>query len=1046
MKFKILACGLGAAIALNNTTTAKADTPYYADLNVLAVNKLAPHAARLAESNAAYTQSLDGTWQFFYSDDHRTLPALDKIKFNSTIKVPGNWERQGFGTAIYVNQQYEFKSYRPQPPLLPDAIPVGVYKRTINIPKNWDGRDIVLHIGASKSGTTVYVNGKEVGYSEDSKNPAEYLLNEYLQPGDNELVLKIMRWSTGSYLECQDFWRISGIERSVELYALPKVRVADYAVISNLDDSYTNGRFELKLKVQNNSKGKANLPVTYTLTDNNGNVVTTQTEKVKVGVGETIDANFSATIDNVKKWSAETPNLYNLTITCGDDVTKCKVGFRRIEFTNIEAHNRSNRVLLFNGKPIKFKGVNMHEHNAETGHYVSREDILHDLRLMKENNINAIRCCHYPQSDMFYDLCDSVGIYVYDEANIESHGMGYDLRKGGTLGNNPDWYAAHLDRTRNMFERNKNHASVTIWSLGNEAGNGCNFYETYKWTKAADADLMARPVVYERAVWEWNTDMFVPQYPDANWLRNAGKNGTDRPVVMSEYAHAMGNSTGGIARQWDAINSYINLQGGFIWDWIDQGFSETDEQGHKYYTYGGDYGKLQPNSGNFNCNGIINPDRTPHPGMTEVKYAYQNVGFELGENGVITLTNRNYFTDIDDGYTVACTVVEDGQVKGMQFYSVNIAPQQTATITAPSVPTGKDGLINVVVLRKSDHQNIAGEQFQVTAPEFNIDNANAQGAKLALNTKDSETITVSSDDVKFVVNRKNGTVTDYSVKGTSYVADNFGPRANYWRGPNDNDYGFGNANRAQAWKEASVPGEAKVTAKMQGDAAVITVVRTLPTTCTSTIVYTVYSDGALRIDTDLSAAESKIAAMPRNGLRMRLPQTMNKVKYYGRGPGENYSDRNRSTFVDNYSTTAEDMYYEYVRPQENGHRTDVRRLTITDAAGCGLEITADGLFEFNALRNSVEDFDGEEAVNRDYQWYDTDPNELKHDVNNAKNKRARRTHLNDITAQPYVEVCLDEAMQGVGGYDSWGAWPDDDRMVKADQPRHRSFLLRPVHK
>jgi len=295
---------------------------------------------------------------------------------------------------------------------------------------------------------------------------------------------------------------------------------------------------------------------------------------------------------------------------------------------------------------------------------------------------------------------------------------------------------------------------VTIWSLGNEAGNGYNFYETYKWMKAADQDLMARPVVYERAVWEWNTDMFVPQYPDAKWLFNAGKNGTDRPVVMSEYAHAMGNSTGGLARQWDAINSYINLQGGFIWDWIDQGFSETDEQGRKYFTYGGDYGKLQPNSGNFNCNGIVNPDRTPHPGMTEVKYAYQNVGFELGENGVITLTNRNYFTNIDDQYTVACAVVEGQQVKGMQFYTVNIAPQETTTITAPSVPTGKDGLINVLVIRNSDRSTIASEQFQVTAPEFNVDNANAQGANLTLNTKDSESITVSSDDVKFVVNKR----------------------------------------------------------------------------------------------------------------------------------------------------------------------------------------------------------------------------------------------------------------------------------------------------
>ncbi len=1042
MKLKIMACGGLAALGLNIATAAHADTPYYADMNVQAVNKLAPHAARLAVPGSPYVQNLDGIWQFYYCDDHRTLPALDALPY-STIRVPGNWERQGFGTAIYVNIQYEFMSYRPQPPLLPDAIPVGVYKRTINIPDNWSGRDIVLHVGAAKSGMTVIVNGKEVGYSEDSKNPAEFLLNDYVKPGDNELVLKIMRWSTGSYLECQDFWRISGIERSVELYALPKVRLADYAVISTLDDTYTDGKFSLKCKVANNGTSKANVPLSYTLTDNDGNVVAKGTSTNKMNAGASVDAEFNAEVPNVKKWSAETPNLYNLSVVCGDDVTNCKVGFRRIEFGNVSDHNRNNRVLLFNGKPIKFKGVNMHEHNAETGHYVSREDILHDLRLMKENNINAIRCCHYPQSDMFYDLCDSVGIYVYDEANIESHGMGYNLRKGGTLGNNPDWFAAHLDRTRNMFERNKNHASVTIWSLGNEAGNGCNFYETYKWMKNADKDLMARPVVYERAEWEWNTDMFVPQYPDAKWLQTAGKNGTDRPVVMSEYAHAMGNSTGGIARQWDAINSYVNLQGGFIWDWIDQGLSEKDENGRLYYTYGGDYGSLQPNSGNFNCNGIVNPDRTPHPGMAEVKYAYQDMSFKLGEGGAITLTNLKYFTDFGDDYTVMCIVSEGGEEKSIKFYPVNLAPQASTTITAPAVPTGADGLITVRLVRKSDKNVVASEQFAVTAPQFDVDNINGDGAALTLNTKDSESFTVSSADVKFAVNRKDGTVTEYAVKGTNYVADNFGPRANYWRGPNDNDYGFGNPARAQAWKEASKPGDAKVTAKMQGNNAVITVVRTLPTTCTSTIVYTVHRDGTVRIDTELSAATSDVAAMPRNGLRMRLPKDMNQVSYYGRGPGENYNDRNRATTVGKYKTTADDMYYPYVRPQENGHRTDVRSLRIADLAGHGLDITADSLFEFNALRNSVEDFDGEEARNRDYQWYDTDPKELQHDTTTVVNKRARRTHINDITPQNYVELCLDEAMQGVGGYDSWGAWPDDDRMVKANKPRRRTFVLRP---
>jgi beta-galactosidase len=361
------------------------------------------------------------------------------------------------------------------------------------------------------------------------------------------------------------------------------------------------------------------------------------------------------------------------------------------------------------------------------------------------------------------------------------------------------------------------------------------------------------------------------------------------------------------------------------------------------------------------------------------------------------------------------------------------------------MPAAADGLISVMVMRKNDRNVIAHEQFQVTAPEFNIDNADAQGAGLALNTKDADVITVKSADVNFAINRKNGTVTDYSVKGINYVADNFGPRANFWRGPNDNDYGFANPARAQAWKQASqATDDAKVTAKMQGDAAVVTVTRTLATGNTSTLTYTIYKDGTVRIDTELSAAEGQVADMPRNGLRMRLPQDMHIVKYYGRGPDENYIDRNRNALVDNYTTTAEDMYYPYVRPQENGHRTDVRSLSLTDANGHGLQITADGLFEFNALRNSVEDFDGEDAVNRDYQWYDRNPKELARDTADVKNRRARRTHLNDISPRPYVELCLDEAMQGVGGYDSWGARPDDDCMIKANVVRRRTFLIRPL--
>ena len=693
-------------------------------------------------------------------------------------------------------------------PMCPEATPVGVYRRDIDIPADWDGRDIYLHLAGAKSGVYVYINGKEVGYSEDSKNPAEFLINPYVKPGKNVLTLKIFRWSTGSYLECQDFWRISGIERDVYIYSQPKVAIRDFRVTSTLDDTYKNGIFKLAMDIRNNtSQPSKDYVIGYKVLDPKTDKVIAAFEmNTAIGANQTIPLFEEVKIEvpNVKTWTSEHPNLYKLLmyIKDGDKFTEIvpfNVGFRRIEIKPIEqkAANGKPYVCLFiNGQPLKLKGVNIHEHNPATGHYVTEELMRRDFELMKQHNLNSVRLCHYPQDRRFYELCDEYGLYVYDEANIESHGMYYDLRKGGSLGNNPEWLKPHMDRTINMFERNKNYPSVTFWSLGNEAGNGYNFYQTYLWVKEADKNIMARPVNYERAQWEWNSDMYVPQYPGASWLENTGKNGSDRPVAPSEYAHAMGNSTGNLWGQWQAIYKYPNLQGGYIWDWVDQGLLQKDKNGREYWAYGGDFGVNAPSDGNFLCNGLVNPDRGPHPAMAEVKYVHQNVGFEAidAASGKFRITNRFYFTNLKK-YQIHYSVLSNNKTIKSGKVSLDIAPQASKEFTVPvnglkSQP-GTEYFVNFSVTTVEPEPlipagyEIAYDQFQLPIhAEKRIYKAN--GPALTTATSGDE-LTVSSSKVNFVFNKKSGLVTSYKVDGTEYFKDGFGIQPNFWGAPNDSD-------------------------------------------------------------------------------------------------------------------------------------------------------------------------------------------------------------------------------------------------------------------
>lgn len=1103
--FSLSGLVLGAATCLfcTQTTYASSDLPYWKDIQTVSVNREAPRsafmtyadreqAATMKYEQSPYYQLLNGTWKFYYVDSYKQLPeditsttSLDGWK---DIQVPGNWEVQGFGTAIYTNHGYEFQPRNPQPPALPEQNPVGVYRREITVPADWNGRDIYLHIAGAKSGCYVYVNGKEVGYNEDSKNPAEYLINDFLQPGKNVLTLKIFRWSTGSYLECQDFWRMSGIERDVFLYSQPKASVNDFRITSTLDDTYKNGIFRLAIDLKNHQTNTANLAVSYTLVDKDGKTVSESEQNVSVPSDKLSTVNFQQQLPDVQTWTSEAPNLYKLFMTVKEngkvtEVIPYHVGFRRIEIKEIDqkAGNGKNYVvLLVNGQPIKLRGVNIHEHNPETGHYVPEELMRKDFELMKRHNINTVRLCHYPQDRRFYELCDEYGLYVYDEANIESHGMYYDLRKGGTLGNNPEWLKPHMYRTINMFERNKNYPSVTFWSLGNEAGNGYNFYQTYLWVKEADKDIMNRPVNYERAQWEWNSDMYVPQYPSAGWLEQIGQRGSDRPVAPSEYAHAMGNSTGSLWDQWKAIYKYPNLQGGYIWDWVDQGILTHDENGRPFWAYGGDFGTNMPSDGNFCCNGIVSPDRTLHPAMNEVKYAHQYVGFEPVDlsKGIFKVQNRYYFTNLKK-YMITYQVKANDKVIRNGKVSLDIAPQESQELTVnvnglePKV--GTEYFVNFSVTTVEPEPlvpigyELAHEQFRLpiepVARTFATD-----GPALKCST-DGNLLKVSSSRLNFVFDKESGIVTSYKVKGTEYFDKGFGIQPNFWRAPNDNDYGSQEPKRLQIWKQSSKDFRVvEATLDMDGKDAVLKATYLLAAGNLYIATYRIHPSGVVKADytftstemeankTELSEAtlmatftpgndalrkESSKLVVPRIGIRFRLPVHMNQVTYFGRGPEENYIDRNNGTLVDLYKNTADNMYFPYVRPQENGHHTDTRWLSL-GKKGKGLTIYADNTIGFNALRNSVEDFDGEEATHRDYQWNNRDAEELKHDVATAKNIKPRQTHINDITPRDFVEVCVDMKQMGVGGYDSWGAIPDPQYLLPANKEYQWGFTIVPM--
>ena len=996
---------------------ATAILPYWQDIQTTSVNaetrrtEVIYYQDRADALSKGFRQSenyksLNGTWDFKYFEDHRVMEENLFGPLNwDKIQVPGNWETQGWGTAIYVNIAYDFCPQNPVPGVLPQAVPAALYHRTFTVPDSWKGREVFLNLAGTKSGTYVYVNGQEIGYCEDSKDLARFRITDALKPGENEVLLRVYRYTQGSWLECQDFWRLSGEERDVYLSSEKTLSGFDFQVISTTTPDFQTGLFQLKMRAE------APTEVFYELLDRDGKTVADALFEFS---GDIITVTDS--IPAPRLWSAETPNLYTLLLRVNGEYTRFHVGFRRLEIAEIpdqvgnDGTTRTVKAFLVNGQPVKFKGVNLHEHNPYTGHYTTRENILEDLQLMKLANINAIRTCHYPQQREFYELCDSLGFYVYDEANIESHGMGYDPKT--TLATKPEWLTKHMDRTLNMYYRTANYPSVTILSLGNEAGNGYNFYETYKALKALEKDGQNRPVVYERAERDRNTDFINPMYPGAEWFRRMGEQESGRPVVPCEYSHAMGNSNGSLDWQWDYIYAHKHLQGGFIWDWVDQGLYD-EERG---WTYGGDYGENVPSDANFCCNGLVNPDRDPHPAFYEVKHQYQNVSIRAvdAQNGVFEIFNRHYFTDLSK-YSVKYWVERDGKRPFWWFTRrkhFQTAPQTAEQFTVKLPRMKKPGEYRIFFeVSAAEDLPLIKKGTILACDEVLLQSTGTRKQRVAkgnLEVTNGDTqIVVRGTEVELVFNKADGYVKSWKVKGVDLVDPSFGIRPNFWRAPIDNDYGNFAPVRTAQFKEPGKP--ESVNAAKQADGTVVITVKGSGVRASET--YTLYPDGTLKIAVETAPGTDRNVEIPRLGFRFRVAE--DAFRYYGRGPVENYWDRASCTFKRIWNSSATNEYYPYVRPQECGHHTETEWLAI----GPLTVVRGAEPFEFNALRMSIEDLDG--------------------------GLYKSQTHLCDVPTRDYTEVCIDYRQSGVGGYDSWGARPERTRTLWSTESYRYNFTLTP---
>ena len=1016
------------SVALTTATTALAQQkPYWLDANTNRVNTetsrssfFAYESQNLANSGkkvrSSRYMSLEGMWRFNFAQHHQDAPKnFYQVGYDDTqwknFPVPGLFEINGYGDRIYKNVGYAWcNQFSNKPGFVEEKNNyTGSYRKEIVVPASWKGDNIYLHVGSATSNLQVWVNGKPVGYSEDSKLEAEFDLTKYLKPGEKNLIaMQVMRWCDGSYGEDQDFWRFTGIAREVFLYSRAKSHVKDIFVTPDLTDNYTNGQLNIKIDTEKAS-GKT---IALSLRDKNGREVAATTMQPK---GDKAQATLS--VSNPLKWSAETPNLYTLYVTLKDksgdiEVIPQKVGFRKVEIKNAQ--------VLVNGQPVLFKGANRHELDPDKGYVVSVERMIEDIRVMKQLNINAVRTCHYPNDPRWYDLCDEYGLYVVAEANFESHGMGYGAER---LAQDPLYKQTIVERNVNNVRVNKNHPSVIFWSLGNESGYGDNFEAAYDAIKAID---QSRPVQYEQAWGDMKkkSDINCPMYDDYGRNKNYCEDDSKyKPLIQCEYAHAMGNSMGGFKEYWDLVRKYPKYQGGFIWDFVDQGIRGTSKKtGKQIWMYGGDEGRYPASDHNFNCNGIIAPDRQLNPHAYEVQYYYQNIwvkDVDL-EKGTASIYNENFFTTLEKVEMVINIECEGDKIF---TYSGNVGlinPQEKKTLdfgkaAGPLMQLlkeyeGKEVVANVDFrLKQNDGllkagETIAKQQIVLQAPTFPTAESVIAEAKETKETVKADSMNICYEleaaGTKITVNRWSGNLDFVDVDGKAMLEDGFSVVPNFWRAPTDNDYGAGLQNKFRAWKNPDSKLKDVSLTEVNGAKAIKVSYEMPSVEAKLDITYTLTAKGEIIVNEKLDVnEEAKKSQMFRFGMQWVMPKEYDRVDYYGRGPIENYRDRKDSERLGHYTAKVEDMYWQYIRPQESGNHTDVRRWAVVNAQGQGLEFVATGDMEVSTL------------------------NYLPEDLDDGTNKGNHQSHSGDLTPRPFSVTQVQACQFGLGCVNSWGAWP-----------------------
>jgi len=1000
--------------------TQDASRPAWNDIDVIRDNTEAPRAHfvpfRSGDENS-FRRSLNGNWKFSYSDTPAGRPAnfyeqdFDVSEWDE-IPVPSNWEREGYGYAIYVNVPYPFEIDEPNVPT--EDNPVGSYRRGFNVPEAWSGQQIFVEFGAVSSAFYLWVNGEYVGYTEGSKTPSEFNITDFVNDGENSMAVEVYRWSTGSYLEDQDFWSLSGIQRDVNLFARPNTRVRDFFVHAGLVNDYRDGAFELEVELVNDGELAVEHTLAIVLQDRD-EVVHSDEMTMLLTPGES-NHTFSASLPDVSAWSAESPHLYSLTISLSDGETIAQpVGFRTSEIIN-------GRYLV-NGKLVKIKGANLHEHHDVTGHVIGEETMLTDIRLMQGANFNTVRNSHYPHQERWYELTSQYGLYVVDEANVESHGYGYGHEE--TLGNKPHWMPHYLDRAQRMLERSKNFPSVVIWSLGNEAGDGVNLGSSYDWVKARDP---SRPVHY---LDDYVTEEFDVQNSDfganmywQHWqLEEYAQTHDAPPFLLTEYSHSMGNSTGNLVEYWDVINRHDVLAGGLIWDWVDQGLLEHDEAAVPYWTYGGDYGPSDvPSSGNFVINGFVFPDRRVQPAYWEVKRVYQHVDFELLDvaTGLLRVSNNYDFIGLDD-FELEWELVADGQaVQSGAVQNIDIGAESVGDVelqySMRAIRPGPEYHLNVRLIGLSERRLLPGGHVYATA-QFEIPNTSARpgpmrdGSAPEISRNDAG-ITVNAGDLAAFIDAQSGLLSSLSYQGRELLLAPLKP--NLWRAPTDNDFGNYMQDWAAVWEQAGRNRSlSSLDAENDGDVVVVTAVYSLADDAGTQVAtwesqLTFDRNGYVHINNEF-ARDDDLPVVPRIGMNVELIRELDNVEWFGRGPFENYWDRKLAAEIGRYANKVADHYVPYVRPQENGYKTDTRWLSLDNASDAGLLVIAHDLVGFGVHHNRLTDFvpPVKIAITRE-------------DGPERVDDERVNMHVSDVVPRDIVSLNIDYGQMGVGGDDSWG--------------------------